>query len=51
MSPNKITEDVRKYPSEQGIIENGALEKGLKENQWSLLKKAPKFTRRRNLSG
>jgi len=27
----KITEDVRKYAAEQGISENEALEKGLKE--------------------
>jgi phosphomethylpyrimidine synthase len=27
----RITEDVRKYAAEQGITENEALEKGLKE--------------------
>jgi phosphomethylpyrimidine synthase len=27
----KITEDVRKYAAEQGVSENEALEKGLKE--------------------
>jgi phosphomethylpyrimidine synthase len=39
MSPNKITEDVRKYPSEQGIIENGAREKGLKEKSAEFVEK------------
>lgn len=42
----KITEDVRKYATEHGISEIAALEKGLKENRRSLLKKALTFTRK-----
>jgi hypothetical protein len=35
----KITEDVRKYAAEQGISENEALEKGLKEKSAEFVKK------------
>ena len=39
----KITEDVRKYAAEQGISENEALEKGLKEKSVEFVEKALKF--------
>ena len=39
MSPNKITEDVRKYAAEQGISENEALAKGLKEKSAEFVEK------------
>ncbi|HEV2045683.1 MAG TPA: hypothetical protein VGQ95_03705 [Chthoniobacterales bacterium] len=35
----KITEDVRKFAGEQGITENEALEKGLKEKSAELARK------------
>ena len=35
----KITEDVRKYAAEQGISENEALEKGLKEKSAEFVEK------------
>jgi len=35
----KITEDVRKYASEQGMSEDEALEKGLKEKSAEFLEK------------
>jgi hypothetical protein len=38
----KITEDVRKFAAEQGISENEALEKGLKERPAEFVKKGSK---------
>jgi phosphomethylpyrimidine synthase len=35
----KITEDVRKYAAEQGIAENEALKKGLKEKSAEFVEK------------
>ena len=35
----KITEDVRKYTAEQGVSENEALEKGLKEKSAEFVEK------------
>jgi phosphomethylpyrimidine synthase len=35
----RITEDVRKYAAEQGIKENEALEKGLKEKSAEFIEK------------
>ena len=35
----KITEDVRKYAAEQGIVEGEALESGLKEKAAEFLEK------------
>jgi phosphomethylpyrimidine synthase len=35
----KITEDVRKYAAEQGVSENEALEKGLKEKSAEFVEK------------
>jgi phosphomethylpyrimidine synthase len=35
----RITEDVRKYAAEQGLSENEALEKGLKEKSAEFSKK------------
>jgi phosphomethylpyrimidine synthase len=44
----KITEHVRKYAVEQGIAEDKALDRGLKEKAAEFGKKARKFTRKHN---
>jgi phosphomethylpyrimidine synthase len=36
----KITEDVREYAAEQGVSENEALEKGLKEKSAEFVEKS-----------